>query len=126
MKLNLYPYNQYCLYAAIVLVVIALIMLGASLVNLAKAAMPILAKTEAMKKETEKLNEKTVQAGAFAKSLGSTLKNVFLGWIILSLLQKKYDEQDKKGLDGFANAVKAVMKDEASAERLVRQVSGIM
>ena len=120
MTFNLYPYNMYILYAAIVLTLIVLIITGTHALKTLKAlkSLPL----NEIKASLEKVKQKTAESKTILKKTTDGLKTVFLVSIILKALDRYSDKEERNTVKRVGKAATSLAKDTRSNLQLINAI----
>ena len=124
MNINLYPFNQYILYAAIIAVVVMLGVVLASLLRLVKVLNSFSPALKSIAEKSETVKGKSAEAMAFVKETAQTAKLMAIGSVLFSLIKKEYDKVEENGVKGVKNAAVNVAKNSMDSLRLLRTLRG--
>lgn len=98
MKLNLYPYNMYILYAALFLLLVCIIMTLMRLLSMAKVLGDLQAETETLSRNAAVVGEELQKQSEKKKASRISLKKILAGWLLLSAVKKDYDRHEENGM----------------------------
>lgn len=122
MNLQLYPYNLWILYGAIVLLVIFLIMTLLKLLNFLKVVQSkqpqlqlIQDRVMASQQKVESINQKIAQT---QKKISPLIKAL----PILLAIQKIYDMTDDNGIKGYRTATSKYFNQQKNQKDFIKQV----
>ena len=127
MKLNLYPYNYWILWASCLVLALCLVILVSKALNLVKQLKVMQAATEPMQKnlklmqiKTEAVNEKKAEQQKKNKLLMAAIP-------ILLAVQKAYSADDElHGVKGYTAAAKKVYKTSQDEKTLIAKIKKAM
>lgn len=122
-SLNLYPYNYYVLYAALVLLLLFLILTAVKLLSTVKSLNEMKPGIEHLQKNLQMMQIKTdvikEKQAADAKRNALILKAL----PILLAVQAVYKSSDSySGLKGYVNAAQKVFNDRNAEQKLITKI----
>ena len=115
MKITLYPYNLYFLYAAAGIVVVFLIMTLSHLSSMGRTLNDLLDKSTALTEKTEQLQEVLTARAEQKPKL--PLKKILAGWILLNAVKKDYNKHEENGMRQAVKSAQTVYN-----ERLLKKI----
>ncbi|MCR4951233.1 MAG: hypothetical protein K6A40_07915 [Solobacterium sp.] len=123
MKMNLYPWNYYILYASILLLVIFIVLTGLKALALLKEVQNVQNATEPMQRslalmqiKMDAMNEKKAEQRQKNKILMAAIP-------VLLAMQKVYSSDDTlEGVKGYAGALKRVAGDKAVIDKVKKSL----
>ncbi|MBP3891730.1 MAG: hypothetical protein J6D29_06105 [Solobacterium sp.] len=110
--MNLYPYNYYLLYGALILLVVFLVLTLLRLRPLLEALKQMNVRVEGINKETTLLNEKMEQLpkpDPDKKPSPIGAKDIFGGLMVLKAILKDKKKSGQKGMTQFRNSTSRVL-----------------
>ena len=123
MKMNLYPWNYYILYASILLLVIFIVLTAMKALGLLKEVQNLQKGTEPMQRsltlmqiKMEAMNEKKAEQKQKNKILMAAIP-------VLLAVQKAYSSDDSlEGVKGYAGALKKVAGDKTVLDKVKKSL----
>ena len=120
MTFNLYPYNMYILYAAVILTLIVLIITASHALKTLKAlkSLPL----NEIKASLENVKRKSAESKTIVKKTTDGLKTVFLVSIILKALDRYSDKEERNAVKRVGKAATSLAKDTRSNLQLINAI----
>lgn len=124
MKLNLYPYNYWILYAAIALLVISIIVLLAKLLKTAKTLKAMTPQLEQMAKQAKLAGIKAEAVKEKSDADMKRIKPLLTAVPILLAVNSIYNKDDElEGIRGYGTAVKRYATQKSSEQKLIKTIT---
>lgn len=126
MNINLFPFNCYIFYAAIVLLIIFLVMTVVKAMPLLKALGDLKQPLEQMSTRVADVSEKAGKVTAMVNSIVSTVKKVVPIMVLLSLANEFYQDSEENGIKEFGRStVKAIQKQQ-DEKKLAKNIAKLL
>ena len=126
MNINLFPFNFYIFYAAIVLLIIFLVMTVVKAMPLLKALGDLKQPLEQMSTRVADVSEKAGKVTAMVNSIVSTVKKVVPIMVLLSLANEFYQDSEENGIKEFGRStVKAIQKQQ-DEKKLAKNIAKLL
>ncbi len=126
MNINLYPFNLYILYAAIVLLIIFLILTVVKAMPLLKAVGDLKQPLEQISLRASDAGDKAGKVTAMVNGIVSTVKKLVPVIVLLSLANEFYQDSDEDGIREFGRStVKAIQKQQ-DEKKLAKSIAKLL
>jgi len=126
MNINLFPFNFYIFYAAIVLLIIFLVMTVVKAMSLLKALGDLKQPLEQMSTRVADVSEKAGKVTAMVNTIVSTVKKVVPIMVLLSLANEFYQDSEENGIKEFGRStVKAIQKQQ-DEKKLAKNIAKLL
>lgn len=126
MNINLYPFNLYILYAAIVLLIVFLILTVVKAMPLLKAVGDLKQPLDQMSLRVADVSDKAGKVSSMINSIVSTVKKVVPVLVLLSLANEIYQDSDEDGIKEFGKStVKAIQKQQ-DEKKLAKSIAKLL
>ncbi len=126
MKVNLYPYNMWCLYAAIVVLLVFLVMTVKNLMPMVKALNEEKPGLESISKGVNNAKVKAEVSSAKINKTLSTVLKVLPIILVLKAIQSEYNKVDESGVEGYKKAAANYYRDKANAEYMKKGITALI
>ncbi len=126
MNLNLYPFNLYILYAAIVLLIVFLILTVVKAMPLLRAVGDLKQPLDQMSLRVADVSDKAGKVTSMINGIISTVKKVVPVLVLLSLANEIYQDSDEDGIKEFGKStVKAIQKQQ-DEKKLAKSIAKLL
>ncbi|MBQ1531821.1 MAG: hypothetical protein IIZ57_06760 [Solobacterium sp.] len=126
MNLNLYPFNIYILYAAIVLLIVFLILTVVKAMPLLRAVGNLKQPLDQMSLRVADVSDKAGKVTSMINGIVSTVKKVVPVLVLLSLANEIYQDSDEDGIKEFGKStVKAIQKQQ-DEKKLAKSIAKLL
>lgn len=126
MNLNLYPFNLYILYAAIVLLIVFLILTVVKAMPLLRAVGDLKQPLDQMSLRVADVSDKAGKVTSMINGIVSTVKKVVPVLVLLSLANEIYQDSDEDGIKEFGKStVKAIQKQQ-DEKKLAKSIAKLL
>ncbi len=124
MKLNLYPYNYWILYAAIALLVISILALLAKLLKTAKTLKAMTPQLEHMANQLKLAGIKAEVVKEKSDADLQRIKPLLTAAPILLAINSIYNKDDElEGIKGYSQAARRYASQKSSEQKLIKTIS---
>lgn len=126
MNINLYPFNLYILYAAIVLLIVFLILTVVKAMPLLRAVGNLKQPLDQMSLRVADVSDKAGKVTSMINGIISTVKKVVPVLVLLSLANEIYQDSDEDGIKEFGKStVKAIQKQQ-DEKKLAKSIAKLL
>ncbi|MCR5450306.1 MAG: hypothetical protein K6F23_13035 [Solobacterium sp.] len=126
MNINLYPFNLYILYAAIVLLIVFLILTVVKAMPLLRAVGDLKQPLDQMSLRVADVSDKAGKVSSMINGIVSTVKKVVPVLVLLSLANEIYQDSDEDGIKEFGKStVKAIQKQQ-DEKKLAKSIAKLL
>lgn len=124
MKLNLYPYNMWILYAAIALTVLFLVLLIGKALKTVRTLNGMKPQLDEMQNHLKMMEIKTSVVDETSKTSKERLKPLLTALPILFAINSIYKKDDSlEGVKGYGSAARTYVTNQQAEQKLIKAVA---
>ena len=126
MNLNLYPFNLYILYGAILLLFVFLIMTVMKAMTLLKAVGDLKQPLDQMSVRAADVSNKAGKVTAMINGITSTVKKLVPVLVLLSLANEFYQDSDENGIKEFGRSTVKAYQKQQEEKKLAKTIAKLL